>query len=268
MKNILQYTLIIFFAFFVSCNNSKIDEKKNLQISHEKSEDCNNVHWTYKEDEHGPTNWKNLCNGFSDCGGEVQSPINFITNEIVNDSNSTALAINYFATPVNIANNGHTIQFNVLGNNTITIAEKEYKLLQFHYHSESEHTINGNHFPLEVHFVNKYSENDYSVIGVMLEEGKINELFTKYLPCFPESKGEYSSEKVLDLKKLLPNNLSYYNYNGSLTTPPCSEVVNWFVLKNRIEASYEQIEKFAKILHGNNRPVMPLNGRKIFAFNE
>ncbi|PIQ10150.1 MAG: carbonic anhydrase [Ignavibacteriales bacterium CG18_big_fil_WC_8_21_14_2_50_31_20] len=269
MKKKLQYGLFfVAIFFFFSCNNSKIDEKLNHQVNHELNKDCGEVHWTYNEDEHGPTNWKNLCDGFSACGEKSQSPINIITNEGIVDSNLLALEINYISTPVNIVNNGHTIQFNVSGNNTISISDKDYKLLQFHFHAKSEHTMNGNHYPIEVHFVNQYSSSDYSVIGVMFEEGEINELLTEFLPIFPESKGEYNSEKIIDLKKLFPNNLSYYNYNGSLTTPPCSEVVNWIVLKNTIEASNEQIEKFSKILNGNYRPIMPLNERKILMFNE
>ena len=269
MKKKLHYGLIFIAIFpFFSCNNSKTEEKLNHQVNHELNRDCKEVHWTYNEDEHGPNNWENLCDGFSACGGQAQSPINIITNEAIGDSNFIALEINYISTPVNIVNNGHTIQFNVSGNNTISISDKDYKLLQFHYHAASEHTINGNHYPIEVHFVNQYSSSDYSVVGAMFEEGTASELFTEYLAEFPESKGEYTSANTIDLEKLLPSNLDYYYYNGSLTTPPCSEIVNWYVLKTPIKASKEQIEKFAKILHHNYRPVMPLNDRKVLSYNK
>jgi len=132
----------------------------------------------------------------------------------------------------------------------------------------SEHTIDGKHSPIEVHFVHKYSDTDFAVIGVMYIEGKENELLKKYLDKFPMVKGEFKSEEMIDLIKILPNNKSYYYYNGSLTTPPCTEVVNWYILKNPIEASKEQIEKFSKILHDNYRPIQALNGREIKQYLE
>lgn len=272
-KIILKSFLIVVLAFLLfSCNNSKIEEKSTStnshEVSHEKKQDCTDVHWSHHEGEEGPEHWKDLCDGFAACGGQSQSPINIVTSEVTNTTTLTQLNINYVSTPVDIINNGHTVQFNVSGNNTITLGDKEYKLLQFHYHAESEHTIDGSHYPIEVHFVNQYSDSDYSVVGIMFEEGATNELFSEYLEYFPERKGEYTSGKILDLAKLLPKNLNYYYYNGSLTTPPCSEVVNWYVLKTPIKASKEQIEKFAGILHHNFRPVMPLNDRKVLSYNK
>jgi len=274
MKKLIFNSLFLLVAtfFLLSCNNSKMEEKiadeTKHEKSHEKPKDCTDVHWSYEAGEHSPENWQNLCDGYSACGGKAQSPINILTTETFSEPTLTQLTVNYESTPVNIINNGHTVQFNVSGNNTITLEGKEYRLLQFHYHAESEHTIDGDHYPLEVHFVNQYSESDYSVIGVMIDEGKSNELFSEYLPNFPVSKGEFKSDKVINLKKLLPKNLNYYHYNGSLTTPPCSEIVNWYVLKNPVEASKEQIAKFSEILHGNFRPVLPLNGRKVFEYKK
>ncbi|NPA44095.1 MAG: carbonic anhydrase family protein, partial [Chlorobi bacterium] len=141
-------------------------------------------------------------------------------------------------------------------------------LLQFHYHALSEHTVNGKYFPLEVHFVHMHSDTDFVVLGVMIEEGAENELFKSYLDKFPTEKGEYKSENKINLMSLLPENKSYFNYKGSLTTPPCTEVVDWYVLQNSIYASKEQIEKFSQILNDNYRPVQALNGRKVYSFKE
>ncbi|MBU0474758.1 MAG: carbonic anhydrase family protein [Bacteroidetes bacterium] len=274
MKKFLIKSLFVFALTLLvfSCDNSKIEDKSMSSDKHEgthvKKQDCNDVHWSHHEGEEGPAHWKDLCDAFAACGGQAQSPINIVTNETSVGTNLNQIQIHYDSTPVDIINNGHTVQFNVSGNNTITLGEKEYKLLQFHYHAASEHTINGNHYPIEVHFVNQYSDSDYSVVGAMFEEGTANELFTEYLAEFPESKGEYTSENTIDLEKLLPSNLDYYYYIGSLTTPPCSEIVNWYVLKTPIKASKEQIEKFAGILHHNYRPVMPLNDRKVLSYNK
>jgi len=227
-----------------------------------------NVSWSHQAGEKGPENWKHLCDEFSACGGKTQSPINIITNKTKKCNKLTALKVNYSFSKVDIVNDEHMLRFNIFGNNTLMIGNKEYKLLQFHYHAKSEHTIDGKHFPIEVHFVHKYSDVDFAVLSIFFNEGKGNKLFADYLTQFPINKGEYVSEKTIDLKELFPSDLSYYYYKGSLTTPPCSEVVNWYVLKFPLKASKEQIDKISKILHSNFRPVMPLNDREILSFDE
>ncbi len=263
--------IIIALIFFSSCNetfNKKDGNRvgtKNMkeqkQENHKK--DCKDIHWSHHKGVDGPENWKNLCDNFKDCGGKSQSPIDINTQSVVKAVDLKSPNFHYDKSKVTIINNAHTVQFNVDGENTVNLNGKNYKLLQFHYHAFSEHTINGKHFPLEVHFVHKHSDTDFAVIGVMFIAGKENELFKKYLDKFPTKKGEYATNEVIDLAKLLPENKSYYYYNGSLTTPPCTEVVNWYVLKNPIEASREQLDKFSNILNNNYRPVQPLNGRKV-----
>ncbi len=221
------------------------------------------VYWNHKKGENGPENWKNLCATFADCGGKVQSPVNIALKNVKPCKDLKKLEFDYKSSKIYISNTGHTVQFNITGENTLKIKDKVYKLLQFHFHAMSEHTINGKHFPLEVHFVHKYSNTDFAVVGAMFIKGKENALLKKYLDKFPTEKGKYSSDETLDLSSLLPKMKSYYNYNGSLTTPPCSEVVSWYVLSKPIEASKQQLEQFAKILHSNFRPVQPLNGRQI-----
>jgi carbonic anhydrase len=247
-------------------NNATVNETVK---QHKKDDDCKDVHWSHHPGEHGPENWQNLCSGFSACGGKHQSPIDIDTQTVIKDSTLKAPVFHYQTSPVDIVNNGHTVQFNIQGDNTANLNGKYYKLLQFHYHSLSEHEIDHKHFPLEVHFVHKNTDTDYAVLGVMFKEGKNNLLFDKYLDKFPVKKGEYKAEnEQIDLISLLPQNKSYYLYNGSLTTPPCSEVVTWYVLKTPIEASKEQLEKFSKILDNNYRPVMPLNDRKVRLFED
>jgi len=271
MKKITIISIILLsLIVIVSCSN----EQKKANNTHEISpknqvtnkKDCNNVHWSHHKGHDGPENWKNLCEGFSDCGGNSQSPIDINNAEI--DQELKALDFNYNKTNVDIINNEHTVQFNVDKGNKVNLNGKEYELLQFHYHALSEHTINGKHYPIEVHFVHKHSDNDLAVLGVMFVEGKKNELFEKYLDKFPTEKGEYKSGETIDLLNLFPENKSYFYYNGSLTTPPCTEIVNWYVLKNPVEASKEQIEKFSKILNNNYRPVQALNGRTVKLYKE
>jgi len=231
-------------------------------------EDCNKVHWSYHNGENGPENWENLCVGFADCGGNSQSPVDIVTQKAVADNELVTPKFRYGKNKVNIINNHHTIQFNVGGNNKVYLNGKDYELLQFHYHALSEHTIDNQHFPIEAHFVHKHSDTDFAVIAVMLTEGEESKFFKRYLDQFPVEKWEYKTDEMFDLLSLFPENRSYYHYSGSLTTPPCTEFVSWYVMKNPVEASREQIEKFSEILHNNYRPVMPLNGRKVKIFEE
>lgn len=270
-KTFLNGILIVAVAILISsCNNApkkdQVADTDQHEATTELKKDCDHVHWSHQEGEDGPKNWKNLCDGFMSCGGEAQSPINIITTSTASENNLTAFEFNYTSSKVDIINNGHTVQFNTSGENVVIINDKEYKLLQFHYHAHSEHTIDGNYYPIEVHFVHKHSDVDYAVLGVMFEEGEENKLFAKYLEHFPASKGDFASEDMIELKSLFPSDLSYYYYSGSLTTPPCSEVVNWYVLKSPLKASKEQIEKFAEILHNNYRPIMPLNNREVLSY--
>ncbi len=262
---------VIMMVFVFSCSetstNDEATSENNQEVKEDKHKDCDHVHWSYKGED-GPEKWKDLCSGFSACGGQAQSPIDIETITTVGSETLSAIALNYETSGVDIINNGHTVQFNVDGNSTMTIGEKSYQLLQFHYHTQSEHTVNGNYLPVEVHFVHKYSDTDFAVLGIMFEAGEAYELFTSYLDDFPVTEGKYTSDETIDLSSIVPDDLSYYHYSGSLTTPPCSEVVSWFVLKNSLEASTEQIDKFSNILQDNYRPIMPANGREVFSFDE
>jgi carbonic anhydrase len=256
MRNILNFVfpVIIILSVFSSCGDDS-----------SKTTDCDDVHWTYTEKE-GPEHWADLCTDYSSCGGKTQSPIDII--DAAHDSTLTPIIFNYTTTKTHIVNNGHTVQFNCDAGSKLTINGTEYDLLQFHFHGLSEHKVAGKHFPLEVHFVNMASDNNYAVIGVFFEEGFENALFSSYLSHFPHKKDAYDADTEIDLSSLFPTNKSYYNYSGSLTTPPCSEIVNWYVLKNTVTASAEQITEFQEVLHKNYRPVQPVNEREIKIFEE
>ncbi len=228
--------------------------------------DCSTVHWTHNSSGTDQNHWPDLCTGYSACQGPNQSPVN-ITGAISNSALSK-LIFNYSTTSAEIENNGHTIEFVCDPGSTLTIKGTPYALLQFHFHAESEHQLNGKKYPIEVHFVHKATDTDYAVVGIFFEEGAENSLFTKYLSHFPVSEGKYTDHAEIELAKLLPGNKSYFNYTGSLTTPPCSEVVNWYVLKQTVTASPVQVSQFKAILKNNFRNVQNLNGRKIFSFDE
>lgn len=216
-------------------------------------------HWGY-EGKNGPEHWGEE---FALCASGVnQSPIDiFSTNAIQADL--PPLVIDYHKSTASEINNGHTIQANISGNNTFTNDAGTFNLLQFHFHAPSENTINGKHFPLEAHFVHADKDNRLAVIGVMFEQGKENTELKKIWDNMPESEQSKAHLiEALSTAKLLPKEKSYYRFNGSLTTPPCTEGVRWFVLKNTIEASQAQIDKFHNVMGTDtNRPIQPINAR-------
>jgi len=272
LNTVLIFALSVF--LFTACQSAEQpktdgDTKKDDAAKTETAKDeVKEVKWSNKEGEGGPENWAKLEMENNACGGKVQSPIDIVSKDAKPSEDLSAFKFAYGESDADIVNNGHTIQFNTTGENKVTIGEKEYKMLQFHYHAGSEHTVDGKQYPLEVHFVHKNTETDYAVLGVMFEEGAENALLAKYMKDFPAEKGEKKGEGKIDIASLFPKETGYYNYKGSLTTPPCSEVVNWYVMKKPVTASKEQLDSFAKMLDGNYRPVMPLEGREVNMFSE
>lgn len=224
--------------------------------------DCDIYQWEYIGDE-APDTWF-MCS--AECGGASQSPIN-IANAVTDD-NLNALASNYKAVPINLFNNGHTLQFDYDAGSILNVNGTQFELLQFHFHALSEHTVDDKQFPLEVHLVHQNSAGDLAVIGIFFEVGNENTYLKNFMGNLPASEGEtYTSENMINVEDLLPDNTGYYTYNGSLTTPPCSEIVTWLVMKSPIEASTEQIEEMSTLLKNNFRPVQGLNNRQISEFN-
>ncbi|MFT5757771.1 MAG: carbonic anhydrase [Alteromonadaceae bacterium] len=220
------------------------------------------VHWDYKG-KHGAEHWGSLASKFSTCqSGVNQSPIN-ITGVI--EASLPPLNINYQASNIDIVNNGHTIQANIAAGNTFSNDSGNFDLKQFHFHAPSENTIDGKSFPMEVHFVHVDSQGRLAVIGVMFEQGEENKTLAKLWSKMPKSAGEKNKlSELLNGKNLMPVSSAYFRFNGSLTTPPCSEGVRWFVLKDPISASKTQIEHFSKTMgRDTNRPVQNINARII-----
>jgi carbonic anhydrase len=262
MKNSITFRFLAFLSLpflLASCN----DDEKTIP------ESCDGIEWTHHGADNGQDEWVNLCQGYSACGGDAQSPIN-ITNAVSNNS-LDSLSFNYGTTTVEIENNGHTVEFVCEAGSTVSVGGTSYPLKQFHYHSHSEHQLDGEHLPLEVHFVHQASsDSDAIVVGAFFEQGAENELFAKFLADFPKQKGDpnFESTEEIELGTLLPSNKSFYHYKGSLTTPPCSEIVHWYVLKNRITASAAQLAQFKLILLADFREIQATNGRPIYSYDK
>ncbi|MBN1252857.1 MAG: carbonic anhydrase family protein [Bacteroidales bacterium] len=257
------FTITVFLLSFSSCNGNKTDNNEENTSDSTKHAQTHEVHWTY-QGENGPEHWAEIvpnCN----CGGLAQSPID-IGGDII-DVDLIELKTDYQTDSIDVINNGHTVQLNYQSGKFI-FADEVYNLTQFHFHTASEHTLNGVQFPMEAHLVHLTTDNKIAVIGIWFKEGAENILLKKIIDKIPDQADETFKETLqIDIKNLFPVNKSYYHYVGSLTTPPCTEGVNWFVMKNPCEASKYQIEILKNSMPANNfRPVQDLNNRKIEDF--
>ncbi|HFQ90073.1 MAG TPA: carbonic anhydrase family protein [Desulfobulbus sp.] len=219
-------------------------------------------HWGYTGDT-GPAHWGSLKPEFEMCAkGVNQSPIN-LTNFI--EAELPPITFNYSGLATEIVNNGHSIQANYTAGSTITVAGKTFELKQFHFHSPSENTINGQSFPMEAHFVHAAKDGSLAVIAVMFKIGPENEAIKKLWKQMPANAGDkIAMASQVKADELLPKNRDYYRFNGSLTTPPCTEGVVWLVMKTPLTVSKEQVEQFQHVMHHpNNRPVQPVHARPV-----
>ena len=222
------------------------------------------VHWAY-DGENGPQAWGKLKSEFNVCAiGKRQSPIN------IEDSNTLQgpaepLQFNYNASGGTVVNNGHTIQVDLYGDNSITVRGSNYKLLQFHFHTPSEEQINYRNSSMVAHLVHKNAEGQLAVVAVLLDPGTANSLINKVWTYMPLDTGDRVGlpTAIIDMNELLPKDQRYYQFMGSLTTPPCTEGVLWMVLKQPTTVSREQIKLFAQLFPRNARPVQPVNGRAV-----
>ena len=221
------------------------------------------IHWAYSGDA-GPDRWGELSPDFALCAdGKAQSPID------IREASALELVdieFLYGESANNIFNNGHTIQVNIDAGSAIRYNGISYTLLQFHFHSPSEHTIDGVAAPLEIHFVHQDpNSGSLAVVGILLTEGgSDNEAYAAIFDHLPAQAGEPEAlgEPIL-LAALLPEARAFYTYQGSLTTPPCSEIVRWLVLEDPVELSAQQIAAFTDIYADNARPVQPLGLRDL-----
>ena len=215
------------------------------------------AHWGY-EGEMGPENWGKE---FPTCGkGKSQAPLN-----IKGPFEKVRFAVvpDYKPGPLKIINNGHTIQVNVVPGSKIRIDGKAFDLLQFHFHRPSEEHINGKPSAMVIHFVHKNDSGELAVLGVLLQEGNENpgiKTLWSYAP--PKEGPEVAPDNVaFNPTNLLPREMEFFHYDGSLTTPPCTEKVKFFILKSQVNISKEQVTQFPFKM--NARPIQALNDRKI-----
>jgi len=224
------------------------------------------AHWAYEGDG-APHAWGVLKEEYGTCGtGKKQSPIDISTVTI---SDISEIEFHYKSTPLELINNGHTIQANYHSGSYITVSGKRYDLFQFHFHSPSEHTIGGKSYDMVAHLVHKAADGQLGVIGVLFKAGDKNKVIDKLWANLPTESGQSNTVKNtrINALDLLPVDLTYFNYSGSLTTPPCSEGVNWMVMATPASISAKQVKQFTDLFPLSARPVQPLNGRVVRVSN-
>jgi carbonic anhydrase len=218
------------------------------------------VHWGY-EGKEGPAEWGNLKPEYATCNtGATQSPIDLAS---VQPGNGGRTVFKWQPVSLSVTNNGHTIQADTEKGSSIEIDGQPFELIQFHFHTPSEHTLNGKPFALETHFVHKSAKGELAVVGVLHNVGQDNAPLTPILGAIPKKEGEKKPLPKTDLSALLPRERAMFRYAGSLTTPPCSEGVRWQVMQSPTSVSEAQVRVFQELFKANARPVQPLKARDV-----
>jgi carbonic anhydrase len=220
-------------------------------------------HWTY-EGASGPGHWGDLSPEYSACKtGREQSPIN-IVNPV--ETKLPPIDFHYLPSPLKLIDNGHTVQVNYAPGSYISISGRKYDLVQFHYHHPSEEEINGKHYDVVIHLVHKDAEGHLAVVAVLFKEGESNAAIKTVIDHLPKVKEqEMTTDATINAADILPKSRNYYTFLGSLTTPPCTEGVTWFVLQTPSTISKAELDTLSKLYPHNVRPVQPLNSRALKA---
>ena len=249
--------------FYVSCGDKAKHESSSNEQAHSE--------WSYAG-ETSPEHWAEIEKN-SDCSGKYQSPINIIDINVIekkDDSSRNTLFYSPKTILTKVRNNGHTVQFDFDKGDSICSSDAHYDLIQIHFHEPSEHTVNGVRYPIETHFVHQSKEGDYTVLAIFGIEGKESEAVESMESYLPLANGEEKViDKSLDLTSIFPENKDYYFYRGSLTTPPCTENVNWIIFKNPIVVSLEEVIKLRDNMPLRNyRNEQPLNDRLVHLYRD
>lgn len=218
--------------------------------------------WSYSGST-GPEHWASENEANALCRhGKSQSPVDI---EKTTKQDLPPLEFDYNSTALRVTDTGRSIQVNYQPGSALTIGGERYALIQFHFHRPSEEKLHGRTYSMVVHLVHRNDKGELAVVAVLLRSGKPNVFLQPIFDNFPapETSESAGAGLTLNVAELLPANQGYFSFEGSLTMPPCSEQVRWFVLKTPVDISAAQIQKFAARYPKNARPVQPLNGRVI-----
>ena len=235
------------------------DQAEVAALMEEYKHEAEHSHWGYFGED---ADWGALGGENAACGtGREQSPITITRTARVA---LASLNVQYQPSAVRVLNNGHTAQLNYAPGSFIELDGKRFDLLQFHFHIPSEHRISGRLSDMEVHFVHRAADGTLAVVGVMLEQGAENPALAAFWDQLPMVETpERTLPGTLNANDLLPAVRTTYRYNGSLTTPPCSEGVLWNLMTTSQSMSWWQIDTFRELFEVNARPVQPQYDRTV-----
>lgn len=216
------------------------------------------AHWSYDGDS-GPAAWAGLDPDFEACAaGTVQSPIDL---PAAVPAPSSSIELSAADAAGDVFDSGHAVEFESDGEGeTLTIGGDEYSLQQLHAHVPSEHTIAGQPAAAELHLVNADAAGHLLVLGVLVTEGATSEALAPFIEAATQTADD---DVTLDVSAVLPASLENYEYSGSLTTPPCTEDVQWVVMSTPISMSAAQITTLEGVHSHNARPTQPLGERVV-----
>lgn len=222
------------------------------------------VAWSYEKNG-GVEGWAELSEDYAACEeGMEQSPVNLAEAE---PGPLPSLDFDYNAGPAEVENTGHTAEVDYeKGASSVSVGGTKYFLIQSHFHLPSEHEIDSVQDPIEMHFVHSTVDAELLVVGAFVKVGEPNSAWDPIAAALPAKEGETVELDEVSPLDLLPQDVGQgprWHYDGSLTAPPCSEGVDWNVLKTRITMSPQQILEFKSVSEGNRRPVQPLNEREV-----
>ncbi len=211
-----------------------------------------------------PANWGSLSSEFSQCSlGKEQSPVDIADAA---EGEPAEIAFNYADDGERLVNTGLSVRLEHAGESRMRLGEREFTLLQTHSHNPSEHTVDGQSFPLEVHLVHQGAAGELAVVSVLFRLGAPNPAIQSMIDAAPQEGGSDTQLSApMTSAGFLPADISYYTYMGSLTTPPCTEGVEWIVMTETLEVSKEQVDQLSALTGSApiNRPVQPLGDRSI-----
>jgi carbonic anhydrase len=235
--------LVLLGALLVACGDDDADKADDAGSQDEHA-------WTYEDVDA----WGETC-----ATGEQQSPVDLAD---ATDEDLTDLELDYHASPAEVIDNGHTIQVNLADAGTMTRDGKTYTLAQFHFHAPSEHLLDGVPYAAEVHLVHIADDESLAVLGILIEEGEADAIIADVLASAPEAGADPAATAAsIDVNALLPADHRTFRYDGSLTTPPCSEGVAWSVLQEPMTWSSDQVAEFVALHPGSHRPPQPIGDR-------
>jgi carbonic anhydrase len=219
-------------------------------------------HWTYSGKDN-PGHWGDLDPAFAECkAGQHQSPIDITKTE---KAKLDVIEFHYQTSPLKVTDNGHTIQVSYAPGSFITVGGHQYNLMQFHFHHPSEEKIHGKKAAMEAHLVHSDADGKLAVVAVLLQQGSANPAVRSVWQNLPKERNAlHEVDNVsVNAADLVPPDHGYYTFTGSLTTPPCSEDVTWFVMKTPTTISADELAAFAKLYPHDARPTQALHGRVV-----